>query len=102
MPTTLAIIPSAASAWRGARLASLEATYLAAGLTVEIEAGPIGLVIYGAGRQIVATIARKLVESARAKDPRAEVEYVGTDEKEPSETRWHAVVTFDWSTQEAA
>jgi len=101
MPPSVAVLPTP-SVWRGVRLKDFEDAYLAAGLVVEVEAGPIGVVVYGASKHVVSTVATHLAESARARDPRAEVEFIGTDEGEPAETRWHAVVTFNWATMGSA
>ena len=98
LSTSLA--PSGTSALRAVRLTDLEMSYGRRGLVVEIEAGPIGLVIYGESRATVFVVAHESARAARrCGDARAEVEHVGIDADEPAATRWLACVTLDWAKQ---
>lgn len=91
------LIPSAVSVWRATRVTAIEGVFSAEGVHVEVEAGPIGLIIYGDSQEAVTKVAKVVVASAHRVDKRAEVEHVGIDRAEPAKTQWHAVVTFDWS-----
>lgn len=79
------------------RASALEALHRETGLLVEIEAGPVGLVVYGPSVAAVRAAAVSLVRSARTRDPKAELEPIGDDADEPAETRFYGVVRFDWA-----
>lgn len=99
----MSTLAALSSVWRAARLSDLESRYAGAGLRVEIEAGPIGLVVYGPDRSAVSRVAAECVAAARVDgDPLAEIEHIGVDDGEPPPTRWVAVVTFDWEKQRMA
>lgn len=81
----------------GGRAPNLERVHRDAGLPVEIETGPIGIVVYGPSSSVVWRCAKGLLATVQERDPRGEIEAVDQDHDEPIATRWHAVVRFEWS-----
>ena len=97
MSTNVAIVPASTSVWAATRMTALEERYAEAGLPVEIEAGPVGVVVYGPARRVVESVCRALVETVRDVDTHAVIDGGGEDRDESSATRFWAVVTFDWN-----
>jgi hypothetical protein len=81
-----------------ARATAIEALHRKAGLAVELEPGPVGMVVYGPSKATVLASARSLLASARAKDAKASIESIDFERDELPETCWVAVVSFDWET----
>jgi len=70
--------------------------YAEKGITVQIEAGTVGLVVYASTRVDAERVARDLAGSARARDPRARAAPATKDADEPAATAWWTTVEFDW------
>ena len=76
-----------------ARMAS---RYRESGLPCEIEAGPLGLVVYALNRFNAEAIAKDILRQVRERDPRAIASKPMHDMDEPAATSWWAAVEFDW------
>ncbi len=63
---------------------------------IEIEAGAVGLVIYGPTSTSVAQVAEQLAGAARLGDPSARAERVSVEADEPAATRFVSTVHVDW------
>lgn len=77
-----------------ARLAALFAKH---GLGCEIEAGPVGVVVYAASKAACASITRSLRETLRTYGVKAVAEVPVFERDEPAETAYVAAVRFDWT-----
>jgi histidine ammonia-lyase len=81
-----------------ARAFTLEALVAKAGFkNIQIEAGQVGLVVYGSTQTSVAQVAAKMAEFARLFDSAARAEAVCVDASEASTSRFIATVRFDWN-----
>lgn len=67
-----------------------------AGLHVEIEGGPVGVVIYGPSRAVVAKVSNHMLGAVRTRDPLASVEKIVEDRDESPATRFVTTLSFDW------
>ena len=97
--------PSGALASINGRAHTLEALVAKAGFkNIQIEAGPVGLVVYGPTQTSVAQVAAKMAEFAKLFDTHARAEAVCVDADEAPTSRFIATVRFDWNalSQEAA
>ena len=79
------------------RAAAIEAIHRSAGLPVEIEAGPVGFMVYGPSARTVMDSARALMRAIRQFDAAVLVDPVATEPDERPETRVFTSVRFDWS-----
>lgn len=79
------------------RALTLEARLAQLGMPVQVEAGPVGLVVYGASTACVATAAKQLVDWARLVDDGARCDRVAFDGEEPAETRFITTVHVCWA-----
>jgi ABC-type sugar transport system substrate-binding protein len=82
--------------------AKLAAMYTSVGLPCEIEAGRVGLVVYGRTAEEVRSVAKGLAKAPRSLGVTVAVERVTQETDEPEETQFSAVVRFDWVAFEAA
>lgn len=69
-----------------------------AGLACEIEAGAIGLVVYGASPAVVRAVMRSLNTTIRTHNPKTKVvvSEVAKDIDEPEATAFWGTLSFDW------
>lgn len=75
----------------------LAALYTRAGLPVEVEAGPVGLVVYGSDAATVRRVAQSLASTPRVLGGEVTVGPITVDQDEPEATRFWTTVEFDWS-----
>jgi len=68
-----------------------------AGFKVELDAGPAGVVIYGASEGETLEAAREFRKILASRSVKAEFVKYGFDADEPSETAFATLVTFDWA-----
>lgn len=74
----------------------LQKLYAAAGFPVEIEAGNVGLVVYGPSPNTVRTVAENLIRSIRDRDPKVRRDEPSACQDEPPTTAYVCTVQFDW------
>ena len=77
--------------------ARLAALYARAGMPIEIEAGPVGLVVYGPSPAIVRKAAQSLASTPRVLGADVAVGPITVEPDEPKATRFWTTVEFDWS-----
>lgn len=75
---------------------TLEAMYLAAGLPCELDAGPVGIVVYAATPAIVSAVANGLAKAPRSLGVWVRVEDPCFEPDENPATAYVAAVCFDW------
>lgn len=75
---------------------TLQARYCARGLTCELEAGPVGIVVYAASQALAGRIADDILGSVKLRDPKAWREHVVFEKDEPAETSFVTAVHVDW------
>lgn len=75
----------------------LQALYAASGMPVEIEIGPVGVVVYAASPAMAARAAESLADAPRTLGVFVTVEAPVFERDEPAATAWIATVRFDWN-----
>ena len=82
--------------------AGLVAMYAAAGLAVEIDAGQVGLVVYGATPGQVEWVARSLARGPASLGVAVEVSAPAFEADEREGLQFWATVSFDWDAMPAS
>lgn len=75
---------------------ALAGLYVDVGLPCEIEAGPVGLVVYGPTSATVNAVTKSLARGPRTLGVAVRTSPAAADADEPEATRWWGTVEFDW------